>query len=169
MVPLPPNTRSISVENCSCLLCGISGLKLQDNIKHEKNCSNAKGAPPKTQISPVSTMKMCTKCFSMIGPGKEHICKKTNFNNNMREFIQKKSPATKSKLACTILKTTASECESSTRGGVLELKSGSKQLPVQIGTPKDSKASPQFSHEDMKRVQTDHNLSDKTVKYVLFY
>ena len=139
-------------------------LKLQDNVKHEKNCSNTKGAPPKTQMSPVSTMKMCTKYFSAIGPGKEHICKKTNFNNNMKEFIQKKSPATKSKLACTILKTTASDSEMSTRGGVVELQSGSKKLPVTIGTPKDSKASHQFSHEDMKRVQTDHNLSDKTVK-----
>ena len=120
-------------------------------------------------MSPVSTMKMCTKCFSAIGPGKEHICKKTNFNNNMKEFIQKKSPATKSKLACTILKTTASDSEMSTRGGVVELQSGSKKLPVTIGTPKDSNASHQFSHEDMKRVQTDHNLSDKTVKYVLYY
>ena len=145
-------------------MCDISRLKLQDNVKYEKNQSNEKGAPVKMENSPVSTMKVCTKCFSVIAPGKEHICNKTSLNNNMREFIQKKSPGTQSKLTCTILKTTATDCDSSTRGGVVELKSGSKPLLVSIGTPTELKTSPQFSHEDMKRVQVDHNLSDVTVK-----
>ena len=164
LVPLGPNTRSVAVENCSCILCGIARLKLQDDVKHKKIHSNDVGAPAKNENSPVNTIKMCTKCFSMIGAGKPHICNKNSFNDNMGKFIQNKSPSTKSKLTCTLLKTTASDCQSSSRGGVLELKSGSKILPVKIGTPQESKLDPKFTHEDMKRVQTEHNLSDKTVK-----
>ena len=104
LVPLPPNTRSTSVEDCSCLLCKISRLKLQDSVQHNKQSTNNKGAPVKVDKSPATTMKMCSKCFSIIGPGKEHECNKTSLNNNITEFIQQKSPNTRSKLACSVFK-----------------------------------------------------------------
>ena len=91
-------------------------------------------------------------------------CKKSNFNNNVTGFIQKRSPKTRSKLVSNQLKTAVQETGGSLRGGTIDLQSGSNTLKVSVGTPKQPPKEPKFTHENLIRMQTAHNLSDKTIK-----
>ena len=58
------------------------------------------------------------------------------------------------------LKAIAEDQNVSTRGGIVKLTSGSKLLPVQIGTSKFKRPSKVFSHEDLMALQRELNWSD---------
>ena len=96
--------------------------------------------------------------------GKPHVCKKGNFSNNIESLIKKRSPKTKSNLTSALLKNVVTESEKDLRGVSISLKSGSKCLPVTVGTPKVQTKKVNFTHESLIRLQTKQNLSDKTIK-----
>ena len=64
-----------------------------------------------------------------------------------------------------LLKSVVEDQGVSTRGGKIHLGSGSKDLPVVIGKPKVEPKASKFSHEALKKIQVNHNLSDKTMRY----
>ena len=140
-------------------------MKLEDYKEYLKTHSNPPGAQKINQVSPPKTLKVCSSCFTIIGQGKKHMCNKNNFNNNVTSYVKRKSPKTKTNLASNLLKTAVSESQQSLRGATVELKSGSKILPVVVGTPKVPTKEVKFTHENLIRMQTNHNLSDKTIKY----
>ena len=76
------------------------------------------------------------------------------------------STRSKSKITASGLKNIADEQGTSTRGGTLKLQTGSKPIPVVIGAPQIKPKQAKFSHENLKRLQTATNLSDKSMKYV---
>ena len=143
--PLPPLTRGASSEKCKCLLCTISSMKLTEYKQYVKSHSNPVGAPAKEECSPVETLKLCSKCFAVKAQGKPHVCKKGNFSNNIESLIKKRSPKTKSNLTSALLKNVVTESEKDLRGVSISLKSGSKCLPVTVGTPKVQKKSEFYS------------------------
>ena len=49
------------------------------------------------------------------------------------------------------------EANVSTRGGVMSLPSGSKEIPIMIGTPKTRTKDPKFSHQDLVKIQISEN------------
>ena len=77
--------------------------------------------------------------------------------------MRKTSTRSRSKLTAKGLKSVAEEEGVSTRGGTLNLKTGSKPLPVKIGTSKIQPKPAHFSHENMKRLQASINLSDSSL------
>ena len=124
--------------------------------------NNKSGPPPKLpQSSPAKTLAMCNKCWAEIGKGKPHQCHKPNKRENLAGIVKNSSKKSRATVATSTLKTIAEESGVSTRGGVIELQSGSKLLPVQIGTPRVKPKVAKFSHENLKKIQTAHNLSDK--------
>ena len=74
------------------------------------------------------------------------------------KMIQSTSVKSRSKIIAQNLKKLANEEGSSTRGGTLEL-----SLPVKIGKSKVELKQPHFSHENLKRLQTANNLSDRAL------
>ena len=52
------------------------------------------------------------------------------------------------------------------RGGLVNLQSGSKQLPVQVGTPRIKQKKAKFSHQDLVHLQTAQSMSDKSIKVI---
>ena len=162
LVPLPPTTRKSAEENCPCQICKISKMSLSEYKFYIKEHKNSLGAPKQVPSSPPTAMKLCTKCLTDLKPGKPHECNKTQFKINMTNMFKKKSPLSRSLIATNILKNAKSE--TNFNGGVIELKAGSKILPVSIGSQKSTPNIPKFSHDALVRLQTAINLSDRSIK-----
>ena len=99
--------------------------------------------------------------LSLIGKGQAHKCDKNQRCTNISEIVRNSSLKSKSKITAKGLKSVAEVEGVSTRGGTLDLKTGSKPLQVKIGAPKVQLKPAYFSHENMKRLQTSLNLSDR--------
>ena len=126
--------------------------------------SNPVGAPSTNPKSPTAkALTVCTRCFSEIGRGKPHPCVKTKKSENLAHIVKNTSGWSRAKVASSTLKTIATDQGVSTRGGIIELQTGSKPIPVQIGTPKVKPKAAKFSHENLKKLQTANNLSDQTL------
>ena len=106
---------------------------------------------------------MCSRCFTLIGKGIPHPGVKAQKVANLSGIVKNTSGNSRSKVTASTLKTIAEEEGVSTRGGVLELASSSKHLPIQIGNPQVKSTHGQFSHKNLKQLQTVNNLSDKTL------
>ena len=133
--------------------------------KFKKEHSNPVGAPmTKPPSPPPKTVPVCSRCLSVVGPGKKHICSKVTFQSKVAEIVKARSRKSRSKVTSSILKNVAADQGISTRGGKIELQTGSKSLPVRIGEPQVVPKQPRFTHEDLKKVQAAHNLSDKAIK-----
>ena len=127
--------------------------------------SNPLGAPvTKPYSPPAKVLPTCSKCFTVVGQGKQHICQKSVKRDNLSNIVKNVSRKSRSKVASNTLKVIADEQGVSSRGGTVNLQTSSKQIPVQIGTSKIKPKKPFFSHENLKRLQADNNLSDRSLK-----
>ena len=95
--------------------------------------------------------------------GKIHTCQKSTRRENLPNIIRNVSRKSKSTITSNTLKSIASEESVTSRGGTLELQTGSKTIPVIIGTPQVKPKEPAFSHDNLKRLQAATNLSDKSL------
>ena len=128
--------------------------------KH-KNPIGAPSINPKSP--PAKTLQVCSRCFAHTGQGKPHNCVKTKKSENLANIVKNTSGRSRAKVTSSTLKTIAADQGVSTRGGIVELLTGSKTIPVQLGTPKIKPKEAKFSHENLKKLQTANNLSDKTL------
>ena len=135
-----------------------------DYQKFADDHKNPTGAPKSNPITPPARiLPVCSKCFSVVGQGKIHQCGKNTKREKISEMIQSTSVKSCSKITAKNLKKLANEEGSSTRGGTLELFTGGTSLPVKIGKSKVEPKQPHFSHENLKRLQTANNLSDRAL------
>ena len=103
------------------------------------------------------------KCSSEFGPGKPHTCDKATKRDNLAALVRSTSEKSKSSVTVATLKSIADEKGVSTRGGTVVLSSGSKIIPVQIGTSKSKTPVKKFTHEDLMAIQRELNLSDNSI------
>ena len=82
---------------------------------------------------------------------------------NLVNLINSSSKETKSNVMAVELKQIAEEQVLSTRGGIIDLKSGSKILPIKVGAKKNDQPSTVFSHENLKQLGNRLNLSDNSL------
>ena len=159
----PPKTRATSDTSCNCKICSVARLTL-GYPEYVTNHSNPTGAPPISPKSPpAKALTVCTRCFTEIGRGKPHPCIKTNRGSNLSDIVRNTSGRSRSKVASSTLKTIAEDQGVSSRGGTVQLKAGSKILPINLGTPRVKPKEAKFSHENLKKLQAANNLSDKTL------
>ena len=156
LAPPPVKTRTTSTEGCKCPISLIAKQNLNYSAYADLQ-SNKVGAPQ------AKTLPVCSKCWGEIGKGIPHNCQKSTKRDNLSNIVRNTSGKSKSKVASSTLKSLAEEQGVSSRGGVIQLETGSKPIPVQVGTPKVKPKDPKFSHENLKRLQTANNLSDKTM------
>ena len=163
LAPPAPKTRATVSDSCNCQICSIA-RKTLDYSAFAALHSRKVGAPSTNPKSPPSkTLAVCSKCWGEIGKGKTHNCQKTTKRDNISNIVKNTSGKSRANVASRTLKTIAEEQDVSLRGGVVQLQSGSKTLPVQIGKPTVKPKEPKFSHENLKKLQAAHNLSDKAV------
>ena len=161
--PPPPTTRATSDSPCSCKICLIARQNLTYSNFAAKH-TNPIGAPPQDQKSPpAKALTVCSRCFTLIGKGVPHPCVKAQKVANLSSIVRNTSGKSRSKVAAATLKTIAADQGVSTKGGTLQLQSGKNPLPIQLGTPRIQPKKAKFSHEELKKLQTAHNLSDKTL------
>ena len=159
--PPGPKTRATASDSCNCQVCLIARQNL-DYAAYAASQSNPVGAPPVNPKSPPQkTLAVCSKCWGAVGKGIPHDCQKSSKVENITNIVKSTSEKSRSKVTSSSLKVIAEEQEVSTRGGVLNLKTGGNPLPVQIGAPTVKPREPKFSHENMKKLQAATNLSDK--------
>ena len=110
-----------------------------------------KSGPPSTSTKspPARTLAVCSKCWGQIGRGKPHQCLKTNKRENLTDIVRNSSGKSRAKVTSATLKTIADESGVSLKGGVIQLQTGSKPIPVQIGTSKVRPKDTKFSHENL--------------------
>ena len=180
--PQPSTTRSSLGSRCNCHICSLA----RQNLTYKKYVvehSNPVGNPSKPPKPPSpKAVTLCSKCFTEIGRGIPHNCVKVSIKknkkikkhfykaqrvSNLSSIVRKTSVKSRSKVATSTLKTIAESQGVSTRGGVVQLQSGKKELPVQIGAPQTMPRQATFSHENLMRLQTANNLSDRNLKYVV--
>ena len=77
--------------------------------------------------------------------------------------MKNSSIETQSNIISSELRDLAEDHGISTRGGVIEIKSGSKLLPLKIGLEKRGLKEPKFTHENLKNLGAQLNLSDKGI------
>ena len=135
-----------------------------DYKSHAASHSHKVGHPALPGSSPAKVLQLCSKCFSKIGARKTHICQKTIRRENLSNIVKNVSCRSRATVTSNTLKSIAAEEDISTKGGTLNLTTRSKPLPVRIGTPKVQPKEPTFSHDNLKRLQADSNLSDKSLK-----
>ena len=149
---------------CRCRVCQIARLGL-DYTTHAADHSNPSSRPrvsPNTP--PARVIPLCSKCLCEIGRGKTHVCDKKQKRDNLSNIVKNTSEKTKSKVTCNSLKSVAEDQGISTRGGTVQLVTGSNPLPVVIGAPKQRLKEKKFSHENLLKLQAANNLSDKSIK-----
>lgn len=150
-------------QKCSCQVCEIARKGI-DYKPFATIHSNSRGATSEKEIpSPAKVLPLCSKCFSEIGRGKEHVCLTSTRRENLATIIRKTSQKTKETVTSKTLKTIAVEEGVSTRGGTLKLQTGSKPIPIQIGTPRVKPREARFSHANLMKIQAGNNLSDNTL------
>ena len=163
--PPPPLTRLAKLADCPCSSCEYARLERQDCVSHKKQQSGKVGRPSSVpEVIKRGSLKVCDLCLSEIGPGKRHKCSDKIRNNNMIDMINSSSTNSKSNVIVNSLKTLAKEEGVSVRGGCLNLKSESQVMPVQIGTARTKPETPQFSHEHLRSLQLQLNLSNNETK-----
>ena len=73
---------------------------------------------------------------------------------------------TKASVTVSTLKDIINQDRGCMRGGLVNLQSGSKQLPVQVSTPRIKPKKAKFSHQDLIHLQTAQSMSDKSIKVI---
>ena len=164
LAPPAPRTRNSDGENCECKICEIARKSGGEYHSFAKKQTNKSGpAPTSVQSPPAKTLAFCSKCWAQIGKGKPHQCSKTSKSGNLAGILKSTSQKSRAKVTSSTLKKIAEDSGVSTKGGVAQLQTGSKPLPVQIGTQKVKPKVAKFSHENLKKLQTATNLSDNTL------
>ena len=140
--------------SCNCTVCTLARQSLGYS-KYISKHTNPKGPTPATPKSPAAkALVVCTRCFTEIGRGKPHPCVKTQKGPNLAKIVKNTSGKSRSRVASATLKTLAEEQGVSTRGGTLQLKSGSKYLPVHLGNSRAKPKEAKFSHANLQKLQT---------------
>ena len=133
--------------------------------KHSEHQSNKIGAPKIHKVSPPArAIPVCSKCFGLVSRGVTHTCTKVQRQNNLAGIVKSSSGRSKGKVTSHILKSICSETGVNQRGGTLSLPTGAVPLQVKVGSDKRLVKTPRFTIEDLKRLQTAHNFSDKATK-----
>ena len=161
----PPKTRATSTESCACTVCDIARLKNFDYKKYWDSHSIPVGRPSdNVESPPAKTLALCNKCFGEIGRGKSHKCSKSQKAENLANLVKSTSINSKTKVASAAIQDIAkNDIGVSTRGGTVCLPSGSKEIPITIGTPKAKPKEPNFTHKDLMNLQASENLSDRSL------
>ena len=157
-----PVTRASSDTKCSCHICFIGRMNGHEYKQYDKLHSNKAGRrKSKPDTPPAKTLPLCSKCFSLVSRGVEHVCDKYKKRENLAEFVRTSSGDTKNKVACSVLKTICSEQSMSTSGGSVSLSTGGRSLPIRVGKSPVVVKKPRFTVDSLKRLQTSINLSDR--------
>ena len=158
-------TRSADTTSCSCSVCQISGAFPRQERAVLISSIFGTEQHPAREPSPPSFRKQCLNCFTYVGKGIPHDCSRTTKRTNLECIVKASSYKTKGRVTTSCLKAVFAEAGVSTRGGTVPVPSGSScPLKVTIGTEaagNDGKAK-EFSGEDMIKLQTAFNFSDKT-------
>ena len=157
-------TRSSAETVCSCSVCQIAGtFPKQDRAGV---ISSIFGTPvqQKEKIPPPSVSLQCTKCFTYVGQGKAHTCNKATKRANLEELVKSTSQKTKGLVTGSCIKAVFEDSGVSTRGGTASVPSGSScPLKVTLGTEAAGLGeTPKFSADNLIKLQTAFNFSDKT-------
>ena len=113
--------------------------------------------------SPAKVLPLCSKCFTEVGQGKNHVCHKNTKRENLSNIVRNVSKKSRANVTSSTLKSIAEDEGVSTRGGTLKLQTGSKPIQVQVGTSRESPKEATFSHENLKRLQAASNISDTSL------
>ena len=129
-----------------------------------KNHTNKSGRP--TLSIPQDdniNITICKTCLSEVGPGRHHDCQKSTKRENLAALIRNSSEGSKANVLAQSLKDIAETQGESVRGGTISLQSGSKTLPVKIGTQRTRPETTKFSHENLKNLGKRLNLSNNSI------
>ena len=163
--PPAASTRSSGLESCSCSCCSLAGAfphSAQDALLR-KIFSLESAEQVQEEENMVSLQ--CRVCLTYIGRGKAHKCTKRTKQSNLEEMVKSTSFKTKGKVTSSCLKSIFADRGVSTRGGSTCLPTGSKALPVTVGTSRGRShiKTARFSIENLIRLQTALNLSDRKI------
>ena len=146
LVPPPPTTRASLDYKCQCTICCIARKNGQDYIAFAKEHENKRGAPSSGVKSPAAkSLALCNKCWGQIGKGIPHNCSKVAKVENLSSIVKDNSDKSRSKIASSTIKKIAEDAQVTTRGGVVQLQTGSKPLSIQIGAKVKTKISKVFT------------------------
>ena len=123
--------------------------------------------PDEVETGPTVSLQ-CRKCLTYVGRGKSHKCKKKTKQENLESLVKSSPKRTKGKVTSACLKAVFAEAGVSIKGGSTVLPTGSRPITVSIGAKaKGLMKSARFTAENMVKLQTVYNLSDRTTLYVL--
>ena len=173
-LPHPP-TRATEGLPCECTVCQIARLSRPPGGKGFSELPGQFKAllfpdlllPAAPCSTKTERIKLCSKCFSRIARGKTHICNKTEMRDNLAGILKSRSSRSRGRVVSSSLKDIFVENGVSKKGGTTALPTGGKPIQVTLGcssTRKFTKKGPLWDHDSLKRLQTNMNLSDKSIK-----
>ena len=161
-----PSTRNSSKMPCDCTVCLLARAsfdwEVRDIFKELREQSEAEETKPVATTT--TNLKQCSKCLTYIGRGRPHTCTKATKRSNLEGVVKSCSTKSKARVISSGLKSVFAESGVTTRGGTLAIATGGKPVTVTLGlNVKGVRAKPRWTHEDLIKLQTNNNLSDRTI------
>ena len=145
---------------CSCQICYVGGLNGREYLEYCKTVSNKPGRPTLTDSTSPRAIKICSSCFSEVGPGVNHTCSKNTKQNNVVGLIRQSSEKTTKNILGESLKSHYSDLGVE-RGQAITLSTRGPNISAVLGQPKNPiKIGPTFTHDSLFKLQLKRNLSD---------
>ena len=156
------STRGNPTEKCLCSVCKIAGTFSISDKKVVFSIFSATDPSPVVVKSSTKKVPQCRKCFTYIRRGKAHKCIRRTRQKNLAGMVKASSMRTKGRVTSDCLKSVFQDCGVKLRGGTANLPTGSKPISVTIGANQKSFNKTRFSAENLIKLQTAFNLSDRT-------
>ena len=158
ITPPPYPTRS-NTDKCHCTICQIATGGFNGSGREETGQFSISKVKGENEESPSCDLKLCHSCLSPIGKGRQHICSKTSFYNNVVELAGQHPGNAGDKIASKILKQKIDASHSQDK--IYLSQERGRPLPVQVGHSKTEHPHVQLSHEDMAIIKMDLPLSSR--------
>ncbi len=132
IVPPPYPTRANTNTDCCCTICVLckEGKFSRQEVGQFSFKNEDQGVENDNMKS--NCLKLCSHCLSSIGKGKQHICTKTKFYDNILQMTQHGPAQASEKIASKIIKQKRGILEEKTDQIFLSQERG-RPLPIQIG------------------------------------
>ena len=114
----------------------------------------------KDDIVPINIFT-CSNCHAVVGKGMSHSCTRSEMQTNLVDMIRSKSPKTQQQVASKMLDVIIEEEGKTIQGCSVVLSTKGTPKTVTIGKSQVARPCPKYSLEDLTKLQTTRNLSDK--------
>ena len=154
-----PNTQTRACPTSLCHFCAVGKMNGGEFMHYQAQMRQKVGHVKKAAPD---TITICDSCKSHLSPGLPHDCTKTSRRENLFELVRESSTGTREIVVSRLIDSLCEDKNVNKKAGSLELRTrGSKPKTIGFGKFGRVAAKKQFSTEDLLKIQSSFNFSDR--------